>query len=71
MNKDTKARKKWVVNRLKRKYKIPAKHTEAVLGAIADLTWDWSHSRYDLPGLQIEELLEEIGNTRNPRLDEF
>lgn len=57
----------WLRNRLKAKYKIPKGQTQQVLDAIADLRWDWRHSKYDLYGLCIEEVLADLGANRAPR----
>lgn len=64
---------RWIANRLKEKYYIPHKQTTAVLGAIADLRWNWQRSKYDLYGLDIGELLEEFGKERCPpdRMDDL
>lgn len=60
--------KRWLVGHLKKKHKIPVKQTNAVLGAIADLSWDWKDSAYDLWGLGIEEILTDLGQSRDPGL---
>lgn len=57
----------WLRNRLKRKYKIPKDQTQKVLDAISDLRWDWRHSKYDLYGLCLEDVLEDLGHKRCPR----
>jgi hypothetical protein len=56
----------WLRNHLYKKYKIPKRQTQAVLDAISDLRWDWKHSKYDLYGLCIEEVLADLGAARAP-----
>ena len=60
------SRRKWLVNKLRTKHKIPEAQTKAVLNAIADMEWDWKNSLYDLYGLCIEEMLIAIGRKRAP-----
>jgi hypothetical protein len=57
----------WLRNRLHRKYKIPKDQTQKVLDAMSDLVWDWKGSKYDLYGLQIEDVLRDLGVNRAPR----
>lgn len=66
MNQESKNKLRWIKNRLKKKYNIPQEQTAAVLGAISDLRWDWRHSKYDLLGLVIEEVLVDLAVDRCP-----
>jgi hypothetical protein len=58
---------KWLVNRITKKTKVEREVVISVLGAVADMQWDWEHSRYDLYGLQLEEILEDLGKERAPK----
>ncbi len=67
MEKRTQEAFRWIQNRVHKKTKIKQEVTAKVLETIADLYWDWSHSKYDLYGIQIEDLLEDLGKSRAPK----
>jgi hypothetical protein len=67
MTEDSQNAYTWLVNRIARKTKIKKQVIEQVLGTVADLEWDWSGSRYDIFGLQLETMLCELGHHRNPK----
>lgn len=67
LNQDQKAAFDFIINRIATLTKVTKNDAQEVLGVIGDLIWDWDKSEYDLYGLQIEELLEAIGESRRPK----
>lgn len=56
----------YMVLRASKKTGLTKKQVREVFGVIADLRWDWKKSKYDLCGLEIEKVLEILGDRRCP-----
>lgn len=65
--KEANKRYKWLVEMLQKKHGISKVQSHSVLNGIADLTWDWNNSEYDIYGLELEETLTAIGAKRKPK----
>ena len=60
---------KWLKKRIAKKTGVTPKVAEEMLGCIADLTWDYRKTKYDLYGLDLMNVLEELGEERCPDLE--
>lgn len=68
-NKDHNNALNFLLNRIRDKTGISKQKAIDVIGCIADLSWDWNNSEYDLMGLDIENLLNEFGKQRKSKHD--
>lgn len=67
MEKDTQNKINFIIKRVKEKEGVNADTTRKVLGAIADLAWDWEGSEFDIIGLDLTDTLTSLGKRRCPK----
>lgn len=67
MNRRNRKALEWLITYVSRRTKVRRMSVQKTLCAIADLEWDFEGTEYDLMGLCLEEMLEDLGRQRKKK----